>query len=135
MGRYILLEFDDDTTADRLCAQINAASAKGKRFRVIGIFPKPPKKRCECAGVNRDNTRTRTWSRHKKLGFTYCLVCKKVLPGWQSPKNFLDHPDLPAACASLGFTKEATLHLDKDGTPIKNYPITDRLQGTKEFKG
>jgi hypothetical protein len=126
MGRYILLEFDDDDQAEKFGSKIIAAHARGARFSIIGIFQKPPTKRCECLNRSTEpkNTENR---RHKKTGFWYCSRCKRVRPGWQSPRNFLDDPALTPNWFSRGQAKEATLHLDNQGRPLQNYPITDRL--------
>ena len=125
MGRYILIEFDDDATADALCARINAATEHGKGYRLRGIFQKPPVKRCECPVVK--TSRTSTHRRHKKTGFTFCTKCRRVIPGWQSPRNWMDDPDLPTDFWRRGLSKEATIHLGSSGEPVKNFPITDRL--------
>lgn len=130
MGRYILIEFDNDDSAERLCAQINTATEAGKPFRIAGIFQRPPAKRCECGSL-RVPTQSRSRldngvRRHKKTGFYYCTRCKRVLKGWQSPRNFLDNPDLPADFFSKGMEKEASLHLTQDGKPVKNYSMTTR---------
>lgn len=124
MGKWLLVEFDNDESADALCAQINAATAKGKAFRVLGIFNKPPKKRCECGhGVE---SRRRPVKRHRKTGFWYCTNCKRVMPGAQSPRNELDDPNLPVNHWSRGFRKEATIILDAEGVaPIKNFPVDE----------
>ena len=125
MGRYILIEFDEDDAAETLCARINAATESGKNYRLIGVFQKPPRKRCECPAPR--TSRSSTYRRHKKTGFTYCTKCRRVLPGWQGPQNFLDSPELTADFWRRGQTKEAAIHLDQQGRPIKNFPITDRL--------
>lgn len=128
MGKYLLLEFDNDDQAESLYARINDAAQRGKAYRVIGLFQKPPKKRCEC--TKRQRGRDNRIRRHKKTGFTYCLECKRVLPGWQAPRNFLDSIKLPAEYFSKRFAKEAQLHMDSKGEkPLKNFPITDRLAG------
>lgn len=130
MGKYVLIEFDSDEAAERLCAQINTAQANGKPFRLAGVFHKPPKKRCECIGVNQTtqngrDRNNRVVKRHKATGFYYCTRCKRVRKGWQSPQNLLDDPNLPANFFSKGLEKEATLHMNKDGDGlVKNFPLT-----------
>lgn len=126
MGKWVLVEFDNDTQADALCAQITAAEAKGKAFRVIGVFARPPRKRCECGSPGVDQHRTSKTKRHRKTGFYYCTVCKRVKFGRQSPRNELDDPNLPLNHWSQGKRKEADILLEPDGNrPIKNFPITE----------
>jgi hypothetical protein len=117
MAKYILIEFDDDATADALCAQINTATAKGKKFRLVGIFAKPPKARCTCGPLNTERIKRGKIRRHKKLGFFYCTDCKKVRSGPQGPKNQLD-PRAPNRFAP-------TLSLSGDGLPVANYPVME----------
>lgn len=130
MGKYVLIEFDNDEQADRLCAQINTAQANGKALRLAGIFHKPPKKRCECVGVTQTtqmgrDRNNRVVARHKTTGFWYCRKCKRVRKGWQSPRNLLDDPNLPSNFFSKGLDKEASLHMNRDGEGlVKNYPLT-----------
>lgn len=131
MGKYILIEFDSDEAAERLCAQVNAASAKGKPFRLAGIFQRPPRKRCECGTrigeFRRGNRKDLVVKRHKRTGLYYCTVCKRVRKGWLSPRNLIDDPDLPQNWFSKGLQREASIHLNADGTGLmKNYPITTR---------
>lgn len=133
MGKYILVEFDTDDSAERLCAQINTATDKGRPFRIAGIFQKPPTKRCECQGVGttsmKKGARKRSDTvikRHKKTGFYYCTVCKRVRKGWQSPRNQLDPETLSPIFFSKGQQKEATLHMTQDNELLPNFPLTTR---------
>jgi hypothetical protein len=96
MGKYLLIEFDDDATADTLRAKIDTASAKGKRYRVIGEYKKPPKNRCTCEVFQGSQTRApddMRRRRHRVWGFWYCARCKKVAPGPQQPTNLLGPPE------------------------------------------
>jgi len=131
MGQYILIEFDEDASAERLCAQINAATAKGKAFRIAGIFQKPPRKRCECIGVDINSISGRGRNdkiikRHGKTGFWYCTKCKRVRKGWQSPRNQIDQPGLPVDAVHKGLPKESALSLTQHGELLPNYPLLTR---------
>ena len=124
-GKWVLIEFDDEAQAATLCAQINAAEAKGKAFRLIGVFIRPPKKRCECTSAGVEH-RVSTTRRHRKTGLYYCTKCKRVKGGPQSPRNELDDPSLPLNHWAVGARKEATIGLDAAGDrPIKNFPLTE----------
>lgn len=77
-SRYLLIEFDNEAQADALRAQIDNATRKGKRFRVVGLFAKPTGY-CQCD--KRDQITTRTWDsttkRGKKYGWWVCTMCKR----------------------------------------------------------
>ena len=110
-GKFFLIEFDEESSADALCAQINAATDKGRPFRVKGVFYKAPKKRCQCGPSK--SSRTSTVKRHRVTGFFYCTKCKKVRPGPQGPQNLLDLENKQGNYLSLG----------ESGEPTKNHPI------------
>lgn len=74
-GRYLLIEFDDEAAATLLRAQINAATKKGKRFRVIGLFARPGTP-CYCVPVAGDRSKNR-YKRGSKLGWWLCTSCKR----------------------------------------------------------
>lgn len=90
MGRYLLLEFDDNDSADRMRAQIDNAEANGKAFRVIGVWGKPARL-CDCAVRSESSLKGSRW------GWWVCPVCRRPKAGSpQSMGNRLDHPDTPA---------------------------------------
>lgn len=84
MPRYLLIEFDSNDAADRMRAQINAAEANGKNFRVVGMFSKTAKL-CDCA-VRSDKS-----LRGSKLGWWLCPTCHRPKPG--SPQNLVNMLD------------------------------------------
>lgn len=95
MARYLLIEFDDNDSADRMRAQINAAEANGKRFRVIGMFSKPGRL-CDCS------TRTTSSVRGAKFGWWLCPNCRRPKAGGpQTLKNMLDDPGTPSKYLDL----------------------------------
>lgn len=90
MGRYLLVEFDDNDSADRMRAQIDAAEAKGKSFRVIGLWAKPSKL-CDCLVKSGKSIRG------SKLGWYVCPTCRRPKAGSpQSMHNLLDDEGTPA---------------------------------------
>lgn len=128
MGKYVLVEFDDDAQADNLIARINAAELGGKRFRIAGIFARPPKKRCECIGVKAGG-RLGGVKRHRATGFWFCTKCKRVRRGPQDPRNQLDPQSVTRAQAALCKLNEgAALHFDRQGGMIANYPLTEAIK-------
>jgi hypothetical protein len=140
MGKYILLEFEDDAQAEALISKINAAHARGKRFWVVGIFQRPPKKRCECPLA--ESSRLSTTKRHYKTGFVYCTRCRRVMPGRQAPLNQMDILSLAWNWFRLGLTKEAELTLSDSQDSIiahnglaRNFPIVDRSLGSDAIPG
>src|SRR5690606_494148 len=102
---------------DRFIEKVDSATRAGKLYRIIGIFQKPPRKRCTCAGEKSwtERQRSNTVKRHKKLGFWYCSECKRVRGGAQSPKN------LRQAEGEYG----PYLRFDDDQKLIPNYPFTE----------
>lgn len=90
MPRYLLVEFDSNDAADRMRAQIDAAEAKGKGFRVIGMFSKTAKL-CDC------EVRQKGSIRGSKLGWWLCPTCHKPKPGSpQTLSNMLDDEGCPS---------------------------------------
>lgn len=92
MPRYLLVEVDDNATADRLRAQIDNA---GKPFRVIGMFSKATKL-CDCV------ERSKTVVKGSKFGWWLCPECRKPKPGdGQTLFNMLDDPETPTIYRNL----------------------------------
>lgn len=90
MPRYLLVEVDNNETAQTLCARINAAGLAGKGMRVVGMFSKTAKL-CDC------EVRQEKSIRGSKLGWWLCPVCHKPKSG--SPQlltNMLDDEGCPA---------------------------------------
>jgi len=129
MGKYLLLEFESDDQADALISKIvrahEAGQKDGRRFRVAGIFQRPPKKRCECDFPSTQE-RQRSRRRHYKTGFTYCVKCKRVVKGYQGPLNQLIDPertkDVRFNWIRDGEVPYITLNSD-DGRPLANFPL------------
>lgn len=95
MARYLLIEFDDNDSADRMRAQIDSAEGNGKRFRVVGMFSRATKL-CECA------TRSETSVRGSKYGWWLCPECRKPKKGsGQTLWNMLDDEGCPAKYLEL----------------------------------
>lgn len=86
-GRYLLIEFDDEAAASLLRAQIDAASRKGKRFRVIGLFARPGTP-CSCPYVKGDRAKDR-FKLGGKLGWWLCTTCRKPRLGDHQLKNLV----------------------------------------------
>lgn len=86
MSRYLIIEFDDDAQAEALRAQINTATAKGKRFRVVGLFARP-KRWCKCI-IDKTDMRGRV-VRGGKYGWWVCTECRHPRLGGHQAKNLL----------------------------------------------
>lgn len=88
MGRYILIEFDDNESAVKLKRQIDLATKKGKLFRVVGYFAKPDGPYCDCDVATWTFERGKPFSPTKhsrKTGWVKCLVCDRYRePGYFS---------------------------------------------------
>lgn len=95
MARYLLVEFDDNDSADRMRAQINNAESAGKNFRVIGMFSKPGAL-CDCS------TRSDRSVRGKRFGWRLCEACRRPKNGSpQTLSNMLDDEDTPSKYRDL----------------------------------
>ncbi len=94
MARYVLVEVDNNATAERLCAQINnAGEAKG--MRVIALFSKATQM-CDCV-VPVDHSVLGS-----KLGWRLCPQCRKPKSGHgQTLWNMLDDPGTPSKYKNL----------------------------------
>ena len=90
MPRYVVVEFDDDASAQRLVDQISARTARGDGMRIAGLYARPTKW-CTCPfhllGVKREVVRG------KKYGWWMCTTCKRVRPGTHQLENI--HPRMP----------------------------------------
>lgn len=91
-GRYLLIEFDDDTAATNLREQINAATRKGKRFRVVGLFARPGRA-CECI-ISPDVRSKDRVVRGGKFGWWLCTNCKKPRMGNHELNNLIIPPEV-----------------------------------------
>lgn len=88
-GRFLLIEFDDEASANALRAQIDNATRKGKRFRVIGLYSRPGPTFCRCGKWINSKTQKSTLKRGQKFGWEVCTVCKKPAPIMSFLKNLL----------------------------------------------
>lgn len=97
-SRYLLIEFDDEASANRLRAQIDNASRAGKKFRVVGLFAKPQAPYCSCPPDTHITTKTHAsrLKRGKRLGWWMCTECKRpaqnnsALINLMKPRDIID---------------------------------------------
>jgi hypothetical protein len=92
----VLIEFDDEASANKLRAQIDNATRAGKRFRVVGMFAKPQAPYCACPPENQITTKTRISSlkRGKKFGWWVCTECKRPAQNNAALINLLKPKDI-----------------------------------------
>lgn len=86
-GRYLLIEFDDEAAASSLREQINAATKKGKRFRVVGLFARPGKS-CICI-ITQGQRAKDLVQRGGRFGWWLCKSCGKPRLGNHQLKNLV----------------------------------------------
>ena len=106
-SRYLIIEFDEEASATKLKAQIDAATRAGKKFRVVGLFAKPTNY-CQCDPTLHVTTKTHETilKRGKKFGWWVCTICKRpssYLGGLQNllkPRDIIDPPSWAAPDAS-----------------------------------
>lgn len=106
MSKYLLIEFDDDAQADALRAQIDAATAKGKKFRVVGLFARP-RRWCSCYVV-KTNMRDRL-VRGKKFGWWTCVECKRPRLGDHQPNNLIEGAGMDTSPTVMGIDQFSIL--------------------------
>jgi hypothetical protein len=91
-GRYLLIEFDDDAAADRLREQIDSATRKGKKFRVVGLFARPGRA-CQCV-PRKDQRAKDAVQRGGRFGWWLCTTCGKPRFGNHNLINILKPKDV-----------------------------------------
>lgn len=94
-GRFLLIEFDDEESANALRAKIEDASRRGKRFRIVGMFARPGPTFCRCGNwvTQRGRPSTPT-KRGEKFGWSVCLQCRKPVPVMGFLKNLVQPVDI-----------------------------------------
>lgn len=94
MARYLLIEVDSNSTADRLRAQIDSAGST-KGMRVVGMFRRPTQL-CDCKTIERPNHLSTAPDTvlGDKFRWWICKVCRKPRAGMgQTLWNMLDEVD------------------------------------------
>lgn len=91
MARYLLIEFAEDSDADKLRRMIDEQTKSGKRYRVAGMFGRP-KSFCECPRV--EAYRQNLTARGARFGWNVCMVCKRPKKGLHPARNLIDIKDL-----------------------------------------
>lgn len=95
MARYLLVELDNNDSADRMRAQIDAAELAGKGMRVVGMFSKPAAL-CGCP------VRSEKSVRGAKFGWWLCPECRRPKSGSpQTLANMLDDEGCPSKYREL----------------------------------
>lgn len=121
MGRYVLLEFDNDELASAFVEKtlgqaVEKSRKKGAQLvRVRGFFARP-KNYCECGPLSALEQREQV-VRGVRYGWWVHRTCRKAIRGAHTPRNLLDPQNTPAR------QRDAFLHINERG-PIANHPIT-----------
>jgi hypothetical protein len=117
MARYLVIEFDEDAQADALCARINAATAAGKKYRVVGLFARPSRW-CGCprpAGVYKP----KKLFQGSKYGWWTCPDCRRARLGDHQPTNLVPEPEEP--WTGEGVDSASNLEVPSGSAP---YPVS-----------
>lgn len=93
-SRYLLVEFDDETSATKLKEQIDKATRGGKRFRVVGLFAKPQAPYCRCGKETSTKVQATSLKRGKKFGWWVCTECKRPAASISGLVNLLTKSDI-----------------------------------------
>ena len=94
-ARYLIIEFDDEASANALRARIDNATRNGKKFRVVGLFAKATNY-CKCDPKTQVTTKTHTapLKRGKKFGWWVCLVCRRPVSAMAGLVNLIKPRDI-----------------------------------------
>lgn len=90
-GRYVVIEFDDRSSAESFVANKNLPETLG--FEVKAMYLSPDKF-CECPDKRRQNNNN--WARGSRSGIWLCKTCKK-------PSRFHQAGLKDRLIAALGF--------------------------------
>lgn len=97
-GRFLLIEFDDEESANALRAKIEDASRRGKKFRVVGMFSRPGPNFCRCGNWTTQRGAPHTPNkRGQKFGWQVCLKCKRPVPVMSFLRNLIEPKDIISA--------------------------------------
>lgn len=126
-GRFLLIEFDDEATANRLREQIDVATRKGRGYRVIGLFSRPGPKFCRCGSWVSTRGNQATTKRGRKFGWFVCTECKRPAPVMSHLVNLLKPSEIidPPMHQTLNGTSELGFYF---------YGISAPELGSKAFK-
>lgn len=92
--RFLLIEFDDATQADKLKSQIDEATRRGRGYRVVGLFARPGNDYCLCGTWTTGRNRNTSLKRGEKFGWWVCTTCKKPAPMMVGLKNLVKPEDI-----------------------------------------
>lgn len=132
--RYLLIEFDDEATANTLRGRIDEATRKGKKYRVVGLFAKPGPDFCRCGEdlpydphVYERGRKYIASKVGRRLGWRVCLECKKPLAQVGALKNMLEpediiDPDVHIGRPYKGVRYNLMFHFLSIGAPTRAVP-------------
>lgn len=92
-ARYLLIEFDDEASSSRLREQIDAATRKGRKYRVVGVFARPTTF-CRCGTWTTERAANSTLKRGAKFGWSVCKTCGKPGPTMGFLRNLMKESDV-----------------------------------------
>ena len=119
-SRYLVIEFDEESAASSLRAQIDNATRKGKKFRVVGLFAKPGTP-CSCAALPGDRAKDRV-KRGGRLGWWVCTTCKKPRLGDHQLHNLITPQEVIDPQAVSGM--DALYNLDVKDPKYVRHPLS-----------
>jgi hypothetical protein len=135
MARYLVIEFEDNASAEKLMAKIDDARAQGALYRVVGLFVKP-RNYCECpsgpaetGGMNhrKDSAKARGGIAYgRKYGWWVCTVCKRPRKAGHQLVNQLAGTELYES-TEVGDYEMLVTNLSVYAAPKKN--LTRKLAG------
>lgn len=121
-ARYLLIEFDEEESATLLRAQIDNATRKGKKYRIVGLFAKPGRS-CTCFVIAGERAKNRV-VRGSKLGWWLCTYCKRPRLGNHELKNLVGPEEIVVPALQAGVD---TLHVPVNEIDYLRYPSSISL--------
>lgn len=116
-SRYMLIEFDDEASADALRARIDTATRAGKRFRVVGMFAKPRAPYCQCGKETSGRGKPSTLKRGRKFGWWVCTECRRPSGTVASLVNLINPRDII----------DPPIHKAAPGSPSPGFPLIHHI--------
>lgn len=116
-ARYLIIEFDDEASANALRARIDNATRSGKKFRVVGMFAKATKY-CRCDPRTQVTTKTHQspLKRGRKFGWWVCTVCRRPVSAMAGlvnlikPRDIIDPPTFEVPMTNRGGPGYTAMH-------------------------
>lgn len=117
-SRYLLIEFDEAATADKMLERINDATRAGRSYRAIGYFSKPTPPYCRCGREVTTKAQASTTKRGRKFGWYVCTECKRPSSMISGLVNLIRPRDI------IDPQMYEPVHTEYGTEPLMSYPLS-----------